>query len=108
MNELLKQHCVPLHGQPPMDPAQIQQHLTEVPGWACVDAALEKTFSFKNYYETIAFLNAVAYICHRQDHHPELRVFYNRCVVRFDTHSVGETRESPFVSAVMNRVRISS
>ncbi len=59
MNELLKQHCVPLHGQPPMDPVQIQQHLAKVPGWTYVDAALERTFSFKNYYETIAFLTAV-------------------------------------------------
>ena len=51
--------------------------------------AIEKTFSFKNYYETIAFVNALAWICNTEDHHPDLAVTYNRCVTRFSTHSVG-------------------
>ncbi len=99
MNELLNQRCLPLEGQPPMSTAQIQQHLHQVAGWAHTDGALEKTFSFKNYYETMAFVNALAYICHAEDHHPELRVFYNRCVVRFDTHSVGGISINDFICA---------
>jgi 4a-hydroxytetrahydrobiopterin dehydratase len=61
--------------------------------------AIEKTFAFKNYYETIAFVNALAWICHTQDHHPELAVSYNRCVVRFNTHSVGGISINDFICA---------
>ena len=51
--------------------------------------AIEKSFTFDNYFETMAFVNAVAFIAHVQDHHPDLSVHYNRCVVRFNTHDVG-------------------
>ena len=58
--------------------------------------AIEKTYTFANYFETIAFVNAVAFIAHVQDHHPELSVHYNRCVVRFNTHDVGGISASDF------------
>ncbi len=82
-----------------MPAAEIEQQLLKVKGWAHSDGAVEKTFNFKNYYETLAFVNALAYICHAEDHHPELRVFYNRCVVRFDTHSVGGISINDFICA---------
>ena len=50
--------------------------------------AIERAFTFSNYFETIAFVNAVAFVAHRLDHHPELTVTYNRCVVRLNTHAV--------------------
>ena len=50
--------------------------------------AIEKVFTFANYYETISFVNAVAFIANAQDHHPDMSVHYNRCVVRFNTHDV--------------------
>jgi 4a-hydroxytetrahydrobiopterin dehydratase len=52
------------------------------------ELAIEKTFTFANYFETIAFVNAVAFVVHRLNHHPELTVTYNRCVVRLNTHDV--------------------
>ncbi len=52
------------------------------------DVAIEKTFMFANYFETMAFVNAVAFIAHAQDHHPDLAVAYGRCTVRFNTHDV--------------------
>lgn len=51
--------------------------------------AIEKTYRFANYYQTIAFVNAVAFIAHAQNHHPDLSVHYDRCVVRLQTHDVG-------------------
>ena len=51
--------------------------------------AIEKTYRFANYYQTIAFVNAVAFIAHAQDHHPDLSVHYDRCVVRLQTHDMG-------------------
>lgn len=57
-------------------------------GWKLIDGALEKTYSFANFHETMAFVNALAWIAHREDHHPDLALSYGRCTVRFNTHDV--------------------
>jgi len=61
--------------------------------------SIVRGFRFKNYYETIAFVNALAWVAHRQDHHPDLQVGYNRCTVTFSTHSVGGLSENDFICA---------
>lgn len=68
-------------------------------GWRLIDGALEKTFVFKNYHETIGFVNAVAFIANAEDHHPDLSVSYNRCTVRFNTHDVNGISVSDFFCA---------
>lgn len=98
MTDLLHQHCAALTG-PPMSDTDIKRHLAQVSGWKLVDGKIEKTCAFRNYYETIAFVNALAWIAHTEDHHPELLVSYNRCVVRFDTHSVGGISMNDFICA---------
>ena len=82
-----------------MNDAVVRDHLTQVSGWHLVTGAIEKTFAFENYHETIAFVNALAWIAHTEDHHPELAVGYNRCVVRFNTHSVGGVSINDFICA---------
>nr|WP_315426500.1 4a-hydroxytetrahydrobiopterin dehydratase [uncultured Albidiferax sp.] len=76
-----------------LNAAEIVAKLTHVEGWQLegdgADIAISKTFRFANYFETMAFVNAAALVAHRQDHHPDLHVSYNRCVVRFNTHDVG-------------------
>jgi 4a-hydroxytetrahydrobiopterin dehydratase len=98
MTDLLHQRCAALSG-PAMSDADIKRHLAQVSGWKLVDGKIEKTCGFRNYYETIAFVNAVAWIAHTEDHHPELQVTYNRCIVRFDTHSVGGISMNDFICA---------
>jgi len=77
--------------------------LAKLDGWKLTgdgtDVAIEKTCTFANYYETISFVNALAFIAHAQDHHPDLSVHYNRCVVRFNTHDVGGISETDFECA---------
>ncbi|QDL36952.1 4a-hydroxytetrahydrobiopterin dehydratase [Rhodoferax sediminis] len=72
---------------------EIIARLAALEGWKLsgdgAAVAIEKTYTFANYYETISFVNAVAFIANAQDHHPDLSVHYNRCVVRFNTHDVG-------------------
>ncbi len=68
-------------------------------GWRLLDGSLEKTFSFKNYYETIAFVNAVAFIANAEDHHPDLALSYGKCTVRFNTHDVNGISVSDFFCA---------
>ncbi|MDO8718363.1 MAG: 4a-hydroxytetrahydrobiopterin dehydratase [Polaromonas sp.] len=68
-------------------------------GWRLMDGALEKTFNFKNFYETIGFVNAVAFIANAEDHHPDLSVSFSQCTVRFNTHDVNGISVSDFFCA---------
>lgn len=99
MSDLLHQRCQTRQGDKPMSDAVVHDHLAQVSGWHLHDGAIEKTFAFKNFYETVAFLNALAWICHTEDHHPNLAVSYDRCVVRFNTHSVGGISVNDFICA---------
>jgi 4a-hydroxytetrahydrobiopterin dehydratase len=65
-------------------------------GWKLIDGALEKSYSFANFHETMAFVNALAWIAHREDHHPDLSLSYGRCTVRFNTHDVDGISVSDF------------
>ncbi len=98
MSNLLHQSCKAMSG-PPMGDAAIHAHLAQVSGWRVERGAIEKSHHFKNFHETIAFVNALAWICHTEDHHPELAVGYDRCVVRFSTHSVGGISVNDFICA---------
>ena len=98
MNDLLQRHCTPQSG-PPMDPDAVQANLATLEGWQRRGDAIEKTYTFKNYHRTMAFVNALAWICHAEDHHPELVVHYGDCSVRFDTHTVGGISINDFICA---------
>ncbi len=83
-----------------MTATQIVAKLSHVDGWQLdgdgAAVAIAKTFRFANYFETMAFVNAVAMVAHTHDHHPDLQVSYNRCVVRFNTHDVGGLSATDF------------
>jgi 4a-hydroxytetrahydrobiopterin dehydratase len=102
MTELHTKHCVPCEGgSQPLTAQQIQSLLPELPGWQVnqENAEIFRTFTFKNYGKTMAFANAVAWIAHQEDHHPDMEVSYNRCVVRFSTHAVHGLSHNDFISA---------
>jgi 4a-hydroxytetrahydrobiopterin dehydratase len=100
MNELLGQKCRDLAaGTPPLTGAQIDGLLKLTPGWSHAGGVISKTYSFANYYETMAFVNGVALIAHREDHHPDMAVSYNRCSVAFNTHSIGGISMNDFICA---------
>lgn len=88
-------------GTPALPAPEVQKLLAEVPGWALSadGKRIGKTYQFANYYETIAFVNAVAWVVHREDHHPDLEVSYNRCRVTYWTHTVGGLSDNDFICA---------
>ncbi|MGQ5524868.1 4a-hydroxytetrahydrobiopterin dehydratase [Chitinimonas sp. PSY-7] len=94
---LVQEHCPAKVMQ--LNDAEVQALLMEVKGWSVANGKLVKTFRFANYYETLAFVNASAYVSHREDHHPELHVCYNSCEVAYDTHSVSGLSRNDFVCA---------
>jgi 4a-hydroxytetrahydrobiopterin dehydratase len=97
--ELLARSCRPLAAGAALGDAAVRAQLAVLPDWALDDGAIARTFHFGNYHETIAFVNALAYVVHREDHHPDLIVGYNRCAVRFNTHSVNGISENDFICA---------
>ena len=80
--------------------AAVAALLPQVAGWAVIDGKLQSSFTFRNYYETIAFVNALAWVSHQQDHHPDLMVSYKLCAVSYCTHSAGGAlSENDFICA---------
>jgi 4a-hydroxytetrahydrobiopterin dehydratase len=99
-DHLLASHCTPLEGHAAMTPEQIEAQIGVAPGWQLANGAIEHTYTFANYYETLAFVNGLALMIHREDHHPDLLVSYNKCTVRFNTHSVNGISVNDFICAV--------
>ena len=93
MTALRDRRCRPLpSGTPALEAARAAELLAQLaPGWRIAEdgRSIRRAFGFADFYETMAFVNAVAFIAHAQDHHPDLSVHYNRCVVRLNTHDVG-------------------
>jgi 4a-hydroxytetrahydrobiopterin dehydratase len=97
--QLLARRCRSLGPERAYGSAEIAAQLAELPGWTMRQEAIERSFAFRDYHETIAFVNALAWMIHAEDHHPELTVTYNRCVVRWNTHSVAGISENDFICA---------
>jgi len=99
---LAQARCVPRKGSDhKLGEARLAELLPQIPGWELAEGgqALLRTFRFKDYYATMAFVNALAWIAHHEDHHPDLGVHYDRAVVRYSTHDVGGLSENDFICA---------
>lgn len=85
------------------DDVRLREALAVLTDWQVEGGKLKRTFAFRDYHQTIAFVNAIADVIHREDHHPELVVGYNRCAVIYDTHSVnggkGGLSDNDFICA---------
>ena len=84
---------------------QLIASLAKLEGWKLhgdgADIAIEKTFTFANYLQSMAFANAVAYLAEQQDHHPAMLVQYGNCSVRFNTHDVNGISKTDFECAAL-------
>jgi len=90
--DLLTARCIARSGsEHRLDAPALDTYLARLPGWALSadGQRLQRSFSFSDYYRSMAFVNALAHIAHRQDHHPDLSVHYDRVIVQWSTHDVG-------------------
>jgi len=102
LDALSREHCKPLKGESHrLQRADIDAFLAALPGWELAGdgGSIRRTFRFDDYYRTLAFVNALAFVAHREDHHPDLGVHYNRCVVEYSTHDVGGLSRNDFICA---------
>ena len=100
MQELARRKCKPCEGGvPAYTEAQARAELKGLKGWMLEDGKLVKLYPFGNYHQTMAFVNALAWVSHREDHHPDLDVGYNKVRVAYWTHAVGGLSENDFICA---------
>lgn len=102
MPDLSQRHCItPEQGLSLLESKQIADYLAEIDGWQSDKDGntIEKEFRFKDFYQTMAFVNAVAWIANRENHHPDLQVGYNRCLVSYTTHDVDGLSINDFICA---------
>jgi 4a-hydroxytetrahydrobiopterin dehydratase len=101
MNELARKKCKPCEGGiAPLTAQQIKPMLKGMEGWKLQpDGMIAKTYKFKNYFETMAFVNAAAWVSHREDHHPDMMVGYGECRVAYVTHAIKGLSENDFICA---------
>lgn len=102
MNTLTTKRCLPCEGGiPSLDLATTQKLLQTVNGWEirADNKEISRTFAFKDYYRTMAFVNAIAFIAHYEGHHPDLEISYDHCKVRYSTHAIDGLTENDFICA---------
>jgi len=86
-------------GARPLTDQEADALLIQLPHWSHEGSCIARTYLFKNYHETMAFVNATAWISHREDHHPDLVVGYKQCRVVYTTHTVGGLSRNDFICA---------
>jgi 4a-hydroxytetrahydrobiopterin dehydratase len=98
--DLISKRCIPCEGgTKPLNDEKVRCYLDDLPGWVSDENTIFKKFEFKNYYQTIFFVNAVAWIAHRENHHPEMEVSYRACKIRYSTHAIDGLSENDFICA---------
>ncbi len=102
MTNLSDKKCVPCEGGvAKMAKTEINNYLKLVPNWN-VNAdytIISRKFDFKGYYKTISFVNAIAWLANQENHHPDLEVSYNCCLVKFTTHAINGLSDNDFICA---------
>jgi 4a-hydroxytetrahydrobiopterin dehydratase len=102
MTELATIRCLGCEGGiPPLSREEINKLLPEVEGWGLSEDGkyISRQFSFKGFYKTMAFVNAVAWIANQENHHPDMEIGYNHCLVKYTTHAVNGLTKNDFICA---------
>ena len=103
MSNLNEKHCEPCEGiGVPLNKTQIDALLPQLAdAWQVSEDAtmIHREFSFKNFHETMAFMNAIAWIAHQENHHPDVHLGYSTCHVHFTTHALHGLSHNDFICA---------
>lgn len=99
MPKLEQRHCQ--HATALLNTEQVQDYLLQLQDWQVTNdgKSIQRRYPFKNYEQSLAFVNATAEIARSENHHPDIRFGYNYCEVLYSTHSVGGLSENDFICA---------
>jgi 4a-hydroxytetrahydrobiopterin dehydratase len=102
-SDLSSKHCESCEGiGAALDAEQVKSLLPQLnTQWEVGEGArtIQRKLSFTNFYETMAFVNALAWVANVENHHPDLEVGYNYCHVRFMTHALNGLTHNDFICA---------
>ena len=100
---LAKKKCKPCEGGvPPLAPEASQELLKQLkPEWMLIDGGrmLAITYTFRDFVETMGFVNKIAAVAEEEQHHPDLTISYNNLGVELTTHAIGGLSENDFILA---------
>ena len=100
MIKLSRKKCVPCEGGvKKLGPKRIASLLTELDDWEARAETIHKTRTFFDFGEAMEFVNAMAEIADREDHHPDFSVHFNRVDITIWTHAIGGLSENDFILA---------
>lgn len=94
--------CTACHaGMPTLSAEEIQAAIAPLEGWGYdIDSgSIYRTFEFKGYYKTMAFVNAIAWVAHTEKHHPDMQVSFNQVTVSYQTHEAGGITRNDIICA---------
>ncbi len=102
-SSLAERKCVPCEGGvAPLDAAAALALLAGLdPQWKIADDqnSISRAYRMKDFYRVMSFVGALAHIANTEDHHPDVKLGYNYCEVRFTTHAIGGLSENDFICA---------
>jgi 4a-hydroxytetrahydrobiopterin dehydratase len=102
MSNLESKRCLPCEsGVKPFHHDEITEMLKKIPEWEVnsTEAIIHRRFTFKNFYHTMSFVNAIAWIANQENHHPDIELGYNYCVVKYTTHAIQGLSINDFICA---------
>lgn len=102
MEQLTTIRCVACEGGvPPLSPAETENFLSQINNWqlSSDQKTISKRYTFKGFYKTMAFVNAVAWIANQENHHPDIQLGYNYCVINYTTHAIDGLSKNDFICA---------
>jgi 4a-hydroxytetrahydrobiopterin dehydratase len=102
MNTLRDRHCIRIEkGTAPLDEGSVRELSTQLKDWELAGdgKSISRTIRFKDFYQTMAFVNALAWIANQEDHHPDLEVGYNHCTIHYSTHAAQGLTINDFICA---------
>ena len=98
--DLIKKRCVPCEaGTPPLSDKEINEFLNQVSGWSLKNGHLSKKFKFRDFKETMKFINSAADIAENEGHHPDFCVHYSKIEMEIWTHAINGLPENDFILA---------
>jgi 4a-hydroxytetrahydrobiopterin dehydratase len=100
--DLTKKKCVPCEGNiPPLNEKQVAEFRKEVgEDWSVHEnKKIKKEYLFKNYGQTMAFVDRVAGLAEAEGHHPVMHVYYSKVEIELWTHAINGLSENDFIMA---------
>ena len=73
----------------PLTPEELTTVLERLPGWSADGNKLRKEFVFKDFVDSLGFVNRQVPYFEEKDHHPDIHIFYNRVVFELTRHDIG-------------------